>query len=899
MSDRSVILTPDQRLRVFISSTLQELAPERKAAKDAVTRLRLSPVMFELGARPHPPRNLYRSYLRQSHIFVGIYWQSYGWVAPQEEVSGLEDEYLLSGNMPKLIYVKTPAPNREEKLRGLLNRIKSDDHASYKSFSTAAELRTLIERDLALMLTESFQRAEAHQDSPVPASPSGDTLKLCNLPAQLTPIVGRRQELRALRRLLEQQYVRLITLHGPGGIGKTKLAIEAASQVCDKFEDGAWFVPLSTVSDPGLLVTAIAHALGLREVTGQSLSESLHIFLRDKHVLLVLDNFEQLLPAANTVSDLLSHSEKLKILITSRAVLRLSGESEFQVPPLALPDRHKSLSLDTMSEYEAVRLFAQRAQAASSNFVLTEDNAAAVAEICQRVDGLPLAIELAAARVRLFPPRAILARIDGPLKLLTGGARDLPSRQQTLRNTIEWSYSLLSNEEQVLFARLAVFAGGFTLEAAEAVCTESGELDILSGIESLVEKSLLWQHESPEGDLRFAMLHIIHEYAVEKLHDSADVGQIIKRHSDYYLGLAEEAEPHLRGQLSLEWLEIMEREGDNLRTALSWLSSQIEAEPKQYGELMLRFTSSLWRFWYLRGHWSEGRMWLERALSATREEHGPLRARALSGIGLVALFEGDYGPASAWLEESLALFRDLGDPHGIVTALTSLGYIASFQQHLERARKLQEEVNALRPELEDPVTIAYMLIFQGLVAANEMDIARSIKLHEDSLVLFRRAGDKQGILWCLTNLGLLTVAQNNLGRASELLKENLMLARQVGDQQSGQYSFLGLASVALASGQTERAVQLWGAAEKAREATGLHLHSLVRIRTGYDTSVAAAREQLGEARFEELWAAGRTKNPDEVAAYALGNDEQSQSVGSSNQELRAGLDFAPQDYHGK
>jgi Domain of unknown function (DUF4062) len=469
MAGTDVIRTPDQRLRVFVSSTLQELAAERQAVRDAVTRLRLVPVMFELGARPHAPRQVYRSYLAQSQVFVGVYWQSYGWAAPGEQVSGLEDEYLLSAGLPRLIYVKSPAPEREPRLAEMLARIRDDGEVSYQRFSAADELQRLVENDLAVLLSERFELTRQGDGAAAEAPQAGAVL----VPA--TPLVGREREAAAVAELVLGEGVRLVTLTGPGGVGKSRLAVEVAARLGPGFEDGVRFVELASVPAAGLVAAAVAAALGL-STSGGRLITDLKSFLRPRRVLLLLDNFEQVTDAAPLVTELLAAAPGLVALVTSRTVLRLSGEHEFPVPPLPVPQTGAGQNAADARRYAAVRLFVERARAATPDFELTSGNAGDVAEICRRLDGLPLAIELAAARVRLLPPSALLARLDQRLTVLTGGARDLPERQRTLRSTLDWSFGLLSAGEQAVFARLGVFAGGqrTAVVGAEPAAVPSG-----------------------------------------------------------------------------------------------------------------------------------------------------------------------------------------------------------------------------------------------------------------------------------------------------------------------------------------------------------------------------------------------------------------------------------------
>src|SRR2546421_9465679 len=512
MTDREaapVIRTPDQRLRVFVSSPLGELADERAAAADAIRHLHLAPVLFELGARPHPPRDLYRASLDQSHIFIGIYWQSYGWIAPDEAISGLEDEYRLSGDKPKLIYVKRPAPDREEKLGQLLDRVRTDDTVSYKPFGSAEELRELLEDDLIVLLSERFE------------TPSERTLGTgrSNLPAALDRFVGRTHELKEVKDRLGQ--ARLLTLLGTGGTGKTRLALQAAADLLGDFEGRVYFVDLAASRDLESVLSVIARAIGLREESNRPLLDDLKGQVDAQKMLLILDNFEQVTAAAGpTMAELLRDCPDLKLMITSREVLHVSGENVLSVPPLALPETDfKDASVDQLAQSEAIQLFVERSRAVKPDFRLTDENAQAVFELCVGLDGLPLAIELATARLGLFSPQALVERLGNRLKLLRGGARHAPVRQQTLRDTIDWSYEMLDPGEQQLFQLLSVFSGA-TFEAVEAVTSRvkgSDEIDVVDGLSSLVDKSLIRRVGLSDAESRLLMLETIREFAAARL----------------------------------------------------------------------------------------------------------------------------------------------------------------------------------------------------------------------------------------------------------------------------------------------------------------------------------------------------------------------------------------------
>ncbi|HLF26920.1 MAG TPA: tetratricopeptide repeat protein [Anaerolineae bacterium] len=901
MSSPTVIRTPDQRLRVFVSSTLQELADERAAAREAITRLRLAPVLFELGARPHPPRDLYRAYLDQSHLFIGIYWQRYGWIAPGETLSGLEDEYRLSGPKPKLLYIKQPAPDREPRLKEMLDRIKGEDAASYKYFSTAAELRELIESDVALLLTERFEQQQAT------ASEATGPQRPNNLPVPRNPLVDREWETTSALDLLLRQDVALLTLTGAGGTGKSRLALHLALELLEHFEDGAFLVRLSPLNDPDLVVAAIAQTLDVRETPGASLLDSLKAYLHDRRLLLLLDNFEHVIAAAPLVGELLEACPRLKFIVTSRAPLHIRAERELPVPPLALPDRHLSPDAENLSQYAAVKLFIQRAQALKADFAVTNDNAPAVAEICHRLDGLPLGIELAAARVKLLSPQALLARLEHRLEVLTSGTRDLPARQQTLRSAIAWSYDLLDQKARTLFHRLSVFVGGWTLEAAEAVCNAGGDLgfEVMDELEALVDNSLLTQAIGSDGERRYGMLATIREYALERLMQSGEADTLRRRHADFLLQLAETAAPHLTSGRREPWLAALEIELDNLRAALAWSKSGASD-----AELGLRLAGALDWFWFFRGHLSEGRAWLEEIV--TRPRHAgrtASKARVLGGAGGLAWAQGDYAAARTRLEESLAIGRDIGASGKPVLAqsLMFLGFVNVNQGHAEAARALHTESLALSRAAGDRWLQALTLSNLGDALLMSGDAASARSRYEESLALFEGLEDPWGRAIVLYALGSMALAQGDHAAARAFFEESTSLSRSLGDRWSIARGLLGAASAALSAGDVrpardlfreslsleheignlagvvmslaglacaaatqkdlDRTAQLAGAVDVLGKTVGSRLwHSLRPI---YEGQMAAARAQSDTSTWMTQYTIGQALTLEQAVAYAL------------------------------
>ncbi len=685
-----------------------------------------------------------------------------------------------------------------------------------------------------------------------------------NLPLQPTLFLGREAEVARVTERLRDPSVRLLTLTGPGGTGKTRLALQAAAEMVEAFADGVWFVGLAPLSDPALIPAAIAAALGVREEGGRSLQEALSDFLREKRLLLVLDNFEQVLAAASVVGALLPAAPGLTVLVTSRSPLRLRGEREHPVPPLGLPRRKPPPTLEQLGQYEAVRLFIARAQEIRPDFAITNESAPAVAELCWRLDGLPLAIELAAARVRMLSPQMMLSRLEQRLPLLTGGARDAPARQQTLRGAIAWSYDLLEPDEQKLYRRLSVFAGGWTLEAAEAVAGSitNGELelDVLEGMERLVQHSLVRQEEGLAGECRYQMLETIREYGLDRLEESGEAEEAHQRHAVFFLKLAETAEPALRGPDQGAWFDRLEAEHDNFRTALAWALAH---DP----ETAFGLSAVLWLFWNVRGHLSEGRLWTERVLALKGDVAPTARVLVLEGASVLAVNQGDLVRSQMFAEQSLALAREIGFRKGEMLALSDLGLITYHQGDVAEGRALLEAAIAVARDLGVRWVVAAGLNNLGYMAMQQGDLSRARALLEEAVAVTREIGDAHGLYVTIGSLGEVASVENDRPQAIAAYREALTLAQELGNTIFVAAILRSIAAMVDPGGAEVQAVRLFGAAETLRESAGASFAAFEGI--PHDPTLAALRERVDAATFTVAWEAGRALSLAEAVAEAL------------------------------
>ena len=786
---RAPIRTPDQRLRIFVSSTLGELAEEREAVKEAIQRIHLTPVMFELGARAHPPRDLYRAYLDQSDVFVGIYWQKYGWIAPTETISGLEDEYRLAAKKPKLIYIKR-ADAREERLAALIEDIQRGDQVSYRPFRDAEELKTLVANDLATMLTERFAASVASANTD-----RGDEGVADDAPPRWLPpvergeLIGRDDVLARVAELLSKPDTECLTLTGPGGTGKTRLAVHAAHEFAARFDDGAYYVPLAAVRAAADVVPTIGTVLEVPTPQGGGDPEKLLVaFLRARRALVVLDNFEQVLDAAGDVARVLAACPHLKLLVTSREALRIKGERELPVPPLP----HDPRVAGTSSVTPAMKLFEQRAKEIRPDFAIDDENRADVAEICRRLDALPLAIELAASRVRVLSPQAMLPRLDKSLALLTSGRRDLPARQQTLRGALDWSHDLLSPDERVFFRRLGVFTGDFAEDAAAAVVGEAA-LDPLDGLTSLVEKSLLVRRDD-EREPRFAMLETVRAYALDKLAAAGEERAARMRHAEWVttlLGASRGILTHASERFRV--LERFAREDGNIRAAQRFLAGP-DGDREAAWRLYCHY--ALARHAELRGR----EVWdAYAALRAGGPATDPYTEKLARGLAAWA---------TAWVPQPFTL-DDLRDAVAALEAAGDRTYLPALTAALATVMNNIQAVDAL-PVLDRAIALAveerqhmiesWARMIRVLHFLMRGDGAQAERAADDLIATSATHGEQEGIAFGMTSKGRLALMRGDLAAARTFFADATVYARARSGVYARADSLQCLASTALAQG---------------------------------------------------------------------------------------------------
>ena len=680
-----------------------------------------------------------------------------------------------------------------------------------------------------------------------------------NLPAQLTSFVGREDEIAEVKRLLDR--TRLLTLTGAGGSGKTRLALQIAAETLTTYRDGAFFVDLSAVADAAIVPSAVARALGVSEVAGRPILDVLKEHLRDRELLLVVDNFEQVAQAGVLIEELLTAAPALRVLITSRVVLALRGEQEYVVPPLEPPDPKRLPDVLTLGRFDAVRLFIERAQAVSPQFRMTEANAAAVAEITARLDGLPLAIELAATRTKVLTPEQMLPRLESRLSLLTSRGETVPERQRTLRGAIGWSHDHLDSAEQRLFARLSVFTGGWDLESAEAVC-RPGEigLDALDGLTALVDRSLIRRADALDGRIRFSMLETIREFAREHLDEGGDAAVTLRRHAEHFFAFTAEAEPHLTAGDQLEWLDRCEMESPNIRAALRWAIDAGQADSAQES------AAAMWRFWQQRGYLSEGRAWFEEVLAMpSGQAPTAARAKALIGAGGVAWWQQDRDATGRFYQEALAIEREVGDPARIAEALYNLAFVVAGED-IQAATRLLDESLALFRQVEDERGVGQvltMLVIQDAAAGKWDRVVASL---EEVMAIWRRVGDRLHLAF---DLVWLAFAYGRVGRREEaraIALESLDLFREADNGTGMGIAFTDLAFLATWEGRHRDAIRLAAASESLKERIGGPPGGFAGILDG--DPVAEARVHLSDEEADRAWKEGLAMSVDEATALA-------------------------------
>jgi predicted ATPase len=842
----SGIRTPDQRLRVFVSSTMEELAAERTAAREAIEQLRMAPVMFELGARPHPAQAVYRAYLAQSDVFVGIYWQRYGWVGPGMTISGLEDELRLAADTPRLLYLKVPAPGMDAGLARMLEKVEAEGRSAYKTFTDAAELRALILTDLATMLAERFD-GTGHD------GPGHDGPGLV-APSPVTVLVGRDNDIGKVARLVNTEDRRLVVLTGAGGIGKTRLALAVMEHTKAHWRDGAAFVDLSPVTDSRLVPDAIAAALGMVVQGRERPLDALGRRLADRNMLIVVDNFEQVLGAAPMLADLLQQAPELHLLVTSRVVLRVRGEQEWRAEPLRCPLAGATPA--ALAEAPAVRLLVERARDVQPGFELTSENAQAVGELCRRLDGLPLALELAAAWMRLLTPDQVLARLYDRLNR-PGALADLPGRQQTLGDTIKWSYDLLPAPAQQLLARLSVFAGPFTTEAAEAVCGQDGA-DTVAGLSTLLDHSMVSPAERPDGERAFRLLETIRQCAASQLENADETLSRLERHLLDVIKTASAT----RGSRDRDMLRL-DSEQPNLQVVLGWLARQ----GRPSGPL-LQAIGDVWVWMLVRGHlrrsselWQQIESLPEGGLRTGRDR----LARSFLTTGML-VNDGSFAWAVSLIDEILPDARRLEKPSRIGTMLVRRGIARPYTAH-SPARADFEEALTMARGADDPLALGYPLAHYGSLLCLDGDAARARALHEETLRIARSVGDQNLRAEAHYDLAVDALSAGDATSAQPHLVTAVRHYQNL-DHLDGLTRCLGaLTALALAGEHPHLAARLIGATAAARERIGLTPWPAVS--EAERRTIERAQALLPRSEYAAQVASGRSQTIEDALTQAL------------------------------
>jgi len=815
------VRTPDQRLRVFVSSTLTELADERATVARAISALRLTPVLFEIGARPHAPRELYRAYLAQSDIFIGLYWQRYGWVGPDMDISGLEDEFRLSDFIPRLLYVKAPAPDRDAGLTAMINQFEAQGTESYRLFSSSRELGRLVRDDLALLLSERFAARAGRASGPALATQQETAPRPRSLPVSSTSLIGREQAIAQVLKLLETPDVRWVTLTGLGGIGKTRLAIAVAERLHDRYPRGAVFVPLASIAQTEMVLPHIATAMG---ATLEGVRPALDVLVEhvgETKTLLVLDNLEQVASVAPELDQLLARCRGLAILATSRTVLRLRAEREYPVGPLTVPSFSDPPPIEQLGSLPAVQLFVDRAKGVRYDFALTDDNALAVVAICRRLEGLPLAIELAAARTRLLEPKALLARLGSRLDALGTGPVDLPDRQRTLRAAVEWSVGLLDEAEQRMLATMSIFVDGWTVEAAERA-SDLSEVRTLDLLDTLARHSLV-SVEAIDVGPRFRMLESIRELAAERLAVSVDVADVEARHARYFGALVENADWPAERQA--EWAARMRTEEGNLGVAIRWfLTHDIAPLPHIF--------RILWLFWQMRDRMPEGRAWIRELLLRSDDLDERARAELLLTSVVTAVEVGDDDSALTGVEALRRLEGTLDDAYLQNAAHLAVSWALPIVDDFDGA--LEAASTALAGfRKENQLFIGWAALTVGVL---EMTLGR----HDAALLSLTEAnklGSQFGNHWlessARTQLASLAVRAGHLDQARALLAASVEPSGDTDlSTQTVTFSLVACARLALAEGDAQRAAMALGAADALRQRSMVSTGRTNRSRRG-------------------------------------------------------------------